>query len=615
MNGFMGKILMVDLTKKELKDEPLNEQYARDFIGAGGIACRYLADMVDENTDPLGPDNPLIFMTGLLTGTGGPSFSRWVVASRSPYTTFYGDANGAAHFGSELRFSGYDGVIIKGKSDKPVYLYIKDGKPELKDAAKFWGKNTYDTIEAVRKEYDDQRTRVACIGQAGENVSPVANIMTEDGHCAGRAGMGCVMGSKKLKAIAVRGKAKIPMAEPEKFRETARVAMEDVKTGFVTQVMHDTGTSGWVDSGITYGDTPSKYYTIGTMPEASDISGVTQAEKWQVGNTACFGCPIGCRKVLHIKEGRFATEKPTEGPEYETLIAWGPMLMIADMGAVNHFNTLVNGYGFDSISSGASAGYAFYLYEMGVITSKDTGGLELKWGDIDVTLKLIDLIAKNEGFGKVVGEGTKRMTKRYGRPVGEAMQVKGLEFPMHDPRAFCCMGLAYATSNRGADHNKSDAYLVENGMGNPDLDLVPGDRFGDDKAPMVVLSQNWRAVTDALGICHFAMMSTQNLIDMINASTGWSLDLDGLLKAGERNFQLMRAMTCKLGVTPADDQLPEIALRPIPDSGQEGNVPNMAKMLPEYYVIRDWDSKTGKPSKERMESLGMGDMVGAFGIK
>jgi len=613
MNGYMGKILVVDLTKKELKDEPLNEQYAKDFIGAGGIACRYLADLTTEKTDPLGPDNPLIFMAGLLTGTGGPSFSRWVVAARSPYTTYYGDANGAAHFGSELRFAGYDGIIVKGKSDKPVYLYIKDGKAELKDAAGLWGKNTYETIETIRKEYDDQRTRVACIGQAGENEVLFANIMTEDGHCAGRAGMGCVMGSKKLKAIAVRGKAKIPMADPEKFREFARGAMEEVKSGFVTTIMHDTGTSGWVDSGIAYGDTPTKYYTIATMPEATDISGVTQSEKYQVGNTACFGCPIGCRKVLHIKEGPFATEKPTEGPEYETLIAWGPQLMIADMGAINRFNELVNGYGFDSISSGSSTAFAFYLYEKGVITSKDTGGLELKWGDIDVTLKLIDLIAKNEGFGKIIQEGTKRMAARYNRP-GEAMQVKGLEFPMHDPRAYCCMGLAYATSNRGADHNKSDAYLVENGMGNPDLGLNPGDRWGDDKAPMVVLSQDWRSLTDALGICHFAMMSTQSIVDMINASTGWGVDQDAILKAGERIFQLMRAMTCRFGVTPKDDELPEIALRPIPDGGQEGNVPNMARMLPEYYELRDWDKNTGKPSKDRMESLGVGALAGSLGI-
>ncbi len=613
MNGYMGKILVVDLTKKELKDEPLNEQYARDFIGAGGIACRYLADLTTDKTDPMGPDNPLIFMAGLLTGTSGPSFSRWVVASRSPYTTFYGDANGAAHFGSELRFSGYDGIIVKGQSDKPVYLFIKDGKAELKDAASLWGKNTYQTIAAIRNEYDDQRIRVACIGQAGENKVLFANIMTEDGHCAGRAGMGCVMGTKKLKAIAVRGKARIPMHDPEKFREFARAAMEEVKSGFITTVMHDTGTSGWVDSGIAYGDTPSKYYTIPTMPEASDISGVTQSERWQVGNTACFGCPIGCRKVLHIKEGPHKTDKPTEGPEYETLISWGPQLMIADMGAINRFNQLFNGYGFDSISSGSSAAFAFYLYEKGVITSKDTGGLELKWGDIDVALKLIELIARNEGFGKILQEGTKRMGARYNCP-GEAMQVKGLEFPMHDPRAYCCMGLVYATSNRGADHNKSDAYLVENGMGNPDLGLNPGDRWGDDKASMVVLSQDWRSLTDALGICHFAMMSTQSIVDMINASTGWGVDQDAILKAGERIFQLMRAMTCRFGVTPKDDVLPEIALRPIPDGGQEGHVPNMEKMLPEYYAIRDWDKKSGKPSRARMEKLGIGALADSFGI-
>ncbi|MBN1376224.1 MAG: aldehyde ferredoxin oxidoreductase C-terminal domain-containing protein, partial [Dehalococcoidia bacterium] len=378
-------------------------------------------------------------------------------------------------------------------------------------------------------------------------------------------------------------------------------------------VMHDTGTAGWVDSGIMYGDTTKKYYTECAVPETTEISGVTQAEKYQVGNTACFGCPIGCRKILHIKEGRFNTEVPVEGAEYETCIAWGPQLDIIDMGAINHFNRLLNEYGFDSISSGASAAFAFYLYEKGIITAKDTGGLELIWGDIDVALKLIELIARNEGFGRILQEGTKRMAVRYNRP-GEAMQVKGLEFPMHDPRAFSCMGLVYATSNRGADHNKSDAYLVENGMGNPDLDLVPGDRFADDKAQMVVLSQDWRSLTDSLGLCHFAVMSTQLIIDMINASTGWGIDQDAMLKAGERIFQLMRAMTCKLGVNPADDKLPEIAVRSIPNSGQEGNVPAMDKMLPEYYNMRDWDTSSGKPSKARLEKLGAGELAGIFNI-
>ena len=615
MNGYIGKILVVNLTTGELKDEPLNEQFALDFIGAGGIACRYLADMVNEKTDPLGPGNPLIFMAGLMNGTGGPSLSRWVVAARSPLTTFYGDANCGGSFGSEMRFAGYDGIILKGKSEKPVYLYVNEGKAELKDASGLWGKNTYETIDVICTSHSDERTRVVCIGRAGETGVLYANIMTEDGHCAGRAGLGCVMGSKKLKAIAVRGKVKkIPMADPEKFREASRAAMEGVRESLGTQMMHDAGTCGWVDMGILYGDTPTKYYTMPSLPEATGLSGAVQAQNWQVGTTACFACPIACRKVLHIREGRFATDKPTEGPEYESVAALGPMLMISDMGAINHINTLVNGYGMDSISCGASAGFAFRLYEKGVITKKDTGGLELKWGDIDAAIRLLHLVGKNEGFGRIVAEGTKRMGARYGCP-GEAMQVKGLEIPMHDHRAWAGMGLAYATSNRGADHNKPDYFAVDNGVSIPEIGIVPGDRFASDKAQMFVTWQDLRSCGDALGMCHFVGIPYQNLIDMLYAATGRHIEMVEMLQAGERIFQLMRAMTCKLGVTPEDDKLPEFGLRPIQGGGTEGHVPDMDKMLPEYYALRGWDTVTGKPSRERMEALGIGELAGGLGIK
>ncbi|MGD0856921.1 MAG: aldehyde ferredoxin oxidoreductase family protein, partial [Dehalococcoidia bacterium] len=567
----------------------------------------------DEKTDPPGPDNVLIFMTGLLTGTGGPSLTRWIVAARSPYTTFYGDANAGGYFGTELRFSGYDGIIIKGMADKPVYLYIKDGKPELRDASGLWGKKVSETISAIREEHADERTRVACIGQAGENQVLFANIMTENGHCAGRAGMGCVMGSKNLKAIAVRGKAKIPLAEPEKFKEIARSTMEDVKGGFISEYLHALGTCGWVDSGTEFGDVPAKYFTAPPISEIAEISGTTQSETCQVDTTGCFGCPIRCRKVLHIKEGRFKCDRPEEGPEYETLAAWGPMLMINDIGAITHFNTLLNEYGMDSISSGVSTAFAFYLYEKGVINSKDTGGLELKWGDIDAALELLHETGQNRGFGKIIQEGTKRMAARYNRP-GESMQVKGLEIPMHDHRAFSCMGLVYATASRGADHNKAGCFVIDQGMGITELNIIPGDRFGDDRAFMVARMQDVSGFNDCLGLCAAAVIIPETLLALINASTGWNMDLDGLVKAGERIFQLMRAMTCKLGVTPKDDQLPEIALRPIQGGRTEGNVPNMAKMLPEYYKIRDWNEVTGKPSKERMGALDMGDLVTVFKI-
>jgi aldehyde:ferredoxin oxidoreductase len=615
MKGYHGKILIADLTRGTLTDEPLNEKYARDFIGSTSLAARYLFDMVDEKMDPLGPDNPLILMPGLLNGTSGPSVSRWGGATKSPYTGHYGDANASAWFGAELKNAGYDGIILKGKSAKPVYLYIKDGIAELKDASQLWGKDTYKTQEQIKKEYGDNRTQVACIGPASENLVLYGNIISEYGHCLGRAGLGCVMGSKKIKAIAVRGKMKLPMHDPEKFREVARQAMTEVKEGFFSMIMHETGTAGWVDGAISYGDGPTKYYTAATLPEATKISGATQVEQYQTDSTACYSCPIRCRKILQIKEGKYLYDR-VEGPEYETLIAWGAMMGLdLDMSTAVYLNEMCNAYGFDTISSGASAGYAFYLYHLGVITEKDTGGLKLTWGNIDATIELVHQIGKNQGFGAILTGGTRRMAQRYGRPIGEAVQTKGLELPMHDPRAYHSMGLVYATAARGADHNKSDGYNIDGGTGHPDLAFKITDRWADDKAEMVERSQNWRAVCDSIGICHWAIIPVSMITDMINASTGWNTDLDQLLKAGERAFQLQRSLSCKLGITAKDDVLPELAMRPIPDSGQEGHVPNMEKMLPEYYALRDWDKATGKPSKKRLESLGMPEVAASIDAK
>ena len=615
MNGYHGKILIADLSKEKLIDEPLNEKYARDFLGSTGLAARYLYDMVDEKTDPLGPDNPLILMPGLLNGTSGPSVSRWGGATKSPYTGHYGDANASAWFGAELKNAGYDGIILKGKSVKPVYIYIKDGTAELKDAGSLWGKDTYKTQEEIKKACGDNRTQIACIGPASENLVLYGNIMSEYGHCLGRAGLGCVMGSKKVKAIAVRGKMKLPMKEPNKFREVARQAMQEVKEGFFTQWMHEGGTASWVDSAIAYGDGPTNYYTAPTLPEATKISGAEQFEKFQTDSTACFGCPIRCRKILQIKEGKYLYDR-VEGPEYETLIALGAMMgLYLDMSTAAYLNEMCNAYGFDTISSGASAGYAFYLYSLGVISEKDTGGLKLTWGNVDAAIELLHLIGKNQGFGAILAGGTKRMAQKYGRPPGEAIQTKGLEIPMHDPRAYHSMALVYATAPRGADHNKSNGYQIDGGTGHPDLGFEITDRWADDKAAMVERSQNWVAVSDSIGICLWALIPVKLITAMINTSTGWNTDLEQLLKAGERIFQLQRALSCKLGISAKDDVLPELIMRPIPEGGTEGHVPNIGKMLPEYYAIRDWDSTTGKPSKKRLESLGMSEIAASIGAK
>jgi aldehyde:ferredoxin oxidoreductase len=605
MNGYQGKLLFVDLTCGTLKDEPLNEKFARDFIGGTGLAARYLYDMIDDKTDPLGDNNPLIFMTGMLNATSGPSLSRWGGATKSPYTGHYADANAGGFFGAELKSAGYDGIILQGRSEKPVYLYIKDGIAQLKDAAHLWGQDTYKTQAMIKKENEDQRTQIICIGPASENLVPYGNIMSEWGHCLGRAGLGCVMGSKKLKAVAVRGKMKFPMQNANKFREVARASMAEVKDSFLTTLMHETGTAGWVDGAISYGDAPTRYYTAPSLPEATVISGVTMSETCETGHTACFGCPIRCRKILKITEGKRLYEK-AEGPEYETVIGWGALMDLKlDMSTIVYINEQLNAYGFDSISSGASAAYAFYLYELGVITKQDTDGLELTWGNVDAACALLHKIGKNEGFGAVVAQGTKRMAQKYNRSPGEAVQVKGLEFPMHDPRAYHSMGLVYATAPRGADHNKSDAYMIDGGARHPDLDVPITDRWDNDKAAIVEKSQNFRAVTDSLGICHFAHIPFSFLIEMINASAGWDIDALRLLTTGERIFQLQRMLSCKLGISAKDDQLPELSLRPIPGGGQEGHVPDIGRMLADYYALRDWDKITGKPSKARLEKIGM----------
>lgn len=607
MNGYTGRVLVVDLTIGDVHDEPLNETYVRQFIGGAGLACRYLYDLVDAGTDPLGHDNALVFMNGLLTGSSAPSTGRWVVAARSPLTGFYGEANCGGFFGAELRFAGYDGLVVKGRAASPVYLYVAEGKTEIRDAQNLWGQDTYSAISALKKACADERTRVVCIGPAGERLVSYAAIITEEGRAAGRTGLGAVMGSKNLKAIAARGKGKWPLADAERFKSVTLQATKNLRDAFTTQIFHDFGTSSWVDSGVAFGSMPNKYYTQGTFSEAVNMSGMTMAETILTGQSGCFGCPIRCGRVVHVKEGKYALQEGN-GPEYETIAAWGAMLLIDDLAAVNYLSHLCAACGVDTISAGVSAAFAFYLYDRGVIKDKDTGGLELRWGNVDAAIALLDQIGKKEGFGAIVADGVQRMGERYGRQ-DDAAHVKGLEVPMHDPRAFAAMGLAYATSPRGACHNKSDVWAADFGMGNPDIGVAPSDRFDDDKANLVYVTQNWRASTDSLGLCHFAMVPVQDLLDIINAATGWKMDMDELMRTGERIFQLQRAMGCRLGVTAEDDRLPDIIMRPLQDGGTEGHVPNMKKMILEYYALRGWDTATGKPLPERLISLDMTDIA------
>lgn len=609
MNGYLGRILRVNLTTGDIQAEPLNEAYARQFVGGSGLACRYLYDLIDADTDPLGPDNPLVFMTGPLVGTSAPSCGRFVVCARSPLTGIWGEANSGGSWGPALRFAGYDGIIITGQSDRPVYLTIHDGEVELRDAGHLWGLDFYAAHDVLQAELGDTRARVAAIGPAGENLVKMAAVFNDNARAAGRTGMGAVMGSKRLKAIAVSGRGKVPLADPEAFRAAAKAATAIVREDFSSEMFRDLGTAGWMDAGSQlYGDVPMKYFTQGEFDGAFNLSGSSMTETILTGNSSCYGCPIRCGRVIEIQDGPYAIAE-TDGPEYETLCTFGTLLLVDDLGAVAALNRRCNELGVDTISSGVTIAFAYHLFDQGVLTEADTGGVALCWGDPAGAFHLLELLARREeGLGALLAQGVRAMGLHYDR-LTEAAHVKGLEIPMHEPRAFGSMALAYATSPRGACHVQGDPYQVDIGMEVPALGLHSSDQFSvEGKAQMVARSQDWRALYNALIMCQFCNPPVELTVDLINAATGWGISVDDLMTLGERLSQLKRLLNCRLGMTAADDQLPDIVLQPLESGPAAGRVPDMTTLLRDYYEVRGWDPATGRPTPARLAALGLNDL-------
>lgn len=604
MHGYMGKLLVIDLTSGHIEDEPLNENYANQFIGGSGLAARYLYDLLDPGLDPLNPANPLFFITGPLTGTRAPLCGRHVVCARSPLTGIWCESHAGGFVGAELRFAGYDGIIVRGRSPKPVYLWVQDGRAELRDADYLWGKDTFETQTLIKEELGDLRVRVACIGPAGENRVLLANIIHDHARAAGRGGMGAVMGSKNLKAVAVRGHGRIPVANEERLKELAREVIEVLKDDFLSDMLHATGTACAMEQLNYLGALPSRYYTQGVF-ETDTLNGGYMADTILTGTSACYGCVVGCGRKVAISEGRY-TFPEIDGPEYETICSLGPLLLIDDLAAVSWLAHLCDSYGMDTMSVGSTIGFAHYLFQEGVIGPQDTGGLTLQWGDPDTVIELLGQMAKKEGFGALLGEGSRRLGQCFG--VEElAVQVKGLEMGYHDPRAFSSMALVYSTSPIGASHNHSDMYWVEVGRLVEELGIPFTDRLEDTgKGPLVARHQNWRSVTNALVMCIFNNAPAQYHADLLNAVTGRQETLDSLLQIGERVWNLKRAFNNRLGLTRADDRLPQLLLQPLSEGGTQGHVPDLELMLTEYYEARGWDSETGKPSREKLEELGLG---------
>lgn len=590
MYGYQGKLLRVDLTAARLWDEPLDEGYARAYVGGSGLAARYLSDRVDGQTDPLGPANPLIFMTGPLVGTAMPSAGRYSVCALSPLTGIWGEANSGGFFGPELRFAGYDGIIVTGAAERPVWLTIIEGHAELRDAAALWGLDAYAAQEQARAALGAPKARVACIGPAGERLVKLAAVMNDHGRAAARTGLGAVMGAKKLKAIAVRGTARVPVADPERLKSLAREIIAGVQEDLAAMSIQMAGTAGYVDLALMYGDLPIRYYQQDEWAEAANLSGVLMVEQYQNRNTACYRCPIACGR--ETRAPRYGLER-VDGPEYESLGALGTLLQVADLEAVIYANHLCNMYGLDTISLGATIALACELAERGLLTTGDTGGVEVRYGDAAAVHCLIELTAQREGFGALLAEGSAALAAHYGVP-DLAVTVNRLEVPMHDPRAFSGLAVTYALSPRGACHMEGDMYGVDQGQGPPEeLGVCPGDRFdtGAEKGRTAARQMAWRNLYNALTLCEFQNPGVERVLGALNAATGWDLAAADLLARGKDILTLKRQINLRRGLTRADDRLPALLLQPLAGGGTEGFVPAMEPLLAGAYAELGWDEQ------------------------
>jgi len=606
MHGYHGRFLKVDLGAKKIEEMPLSEDLLKNYIGGATLAAGLIYDHVKQGMDPLAPENPLIFSTGPFTGTSIPMVSRYAVCGISPHTGYWGEATSGGVFPFRLKGSGYDGIFITGRADKPVYLYIGNSSARIQDAQHLWGKDVYETQKLIEDELEESAVSAAAIGLAGERQISYAGIINDRGRAAGRCGMGALMGSKNLKAVAAAGKLRPEPADRMKVNQLSKEATAAIRGNFTSVAFREYGTLMYMDMGMTLGDVPAKYYTKSVF-SAEKVSGQALRQKYSVENYACRGCPIGCgREVKNVRP-----DIPSiDGPEFETVSAFGPLCMNHDLESIVMANHLCNTHGLDTISAGVSIAYAMYLYEKGVIT-REKAGMELKWGDGEAVLKLLEMIIHQKGIGELLSKGTLAMARELGRDEGEAAQVKGLEIPMHDGRAFHGLAVSYATGPRGACHLKGDYYNIDLGGFVAEWNILPGDRLTSaGKAEPAAKYQSLKDLFDALTLCKFAPLTVTQICQIFTALTGWECSPEDLMAAGDRSINIKRAINNKLGLTREGDRLPKICLEPLTDGNVAGQTPDMNLMLKEYYDYRGWDWETGKPTKAKLIDLGLDKVAG-----
>ncbi|MHA2128845.1 MAG: aldehyde ferredoxin oxidoreductase family protein [Promethearchaeota archaeon] len=610
IKGFRGELLAIDLTNREILNIPLDEEIAKDFLGGAAYASRYLYKRINKDTDPLSPENVLMIMTGPLMGTFAPNTGRWVVCSKSPYTGMWGESNCGSWFGAEIKKAGYDGIIITGASTTPVYLEIKDDNVNIKDAEFVWGRGTYYTTQKLKEVFGTDRAKVACIGQAGENLVKYANIVSEE-RAAGRTGMGAILGSKKLKAIIVKGSnVKVEVANDETLKEAIEEARVNVKSAIMTKTLRLYGTSSGLDMYNITGELDVKYFTRSKWDKATNISGITMAQKILVKNRYCHSCVIGCGRRVAIKEGKYKTDE-IEGPEYETIVSYGSLFLNDNLESITYMNKMCFDYGIDTISSGGVISCLTYHFYLGNISSKEIDDLKPEWGNIKFADKLLKKIVNREGIGDILAEGSDALAKKFNIPQDEIATVNGLEVTYHDLRSNYGMAIAYGIggAHKGPSHNLCDMYFVLMGIpfeeiGAPTVTL---DTYSDNEemAQACSIIMDYRALYSSIIMCSFCNPLPSQVAALIENTTGIKFGINEIKTFGERILNMKRLFNIKMGLTATDDRLPQILLKPFLEGGAAGRSPNFQQLKKLFYEYRDWDPITGKPSEKKIKMLNL----------
>ncbi len=610
MFGYAGKILHVDLSKGKIEARETPEKLARAFIGGRGLGAALLYKELRPGIDPLSPDNVLIFATGPATGTPLPACARWEAVTKSPLTNMYLCCSAGSFMGAELKFAGYDGLVIRGKAEKPAWLNVVDSKVEIRDAGELWGETAEDAQIAIQKELKDRRAAVASIGQAGENLVKFATIQIDmhsigRGGSLGRGGAGAVMGSKRLKAISVRGHGRVEVADEGELMTFVRELAQEIKTNELAQRFSRWGTTQFVGPVNEAGMWPTRNFQRGSFEGASKLSAETFRKQLVKRDTACYACTIASGKCSVVAEGPYA-DTIVKGPEYETIWSLGANCGVDRLDAIAAAAMWCDRYGLDTISAGNVIGFTMECYERGLLEKKSTDGLDLRFGNHEVLIPLIRKIALRAGMGDLLADGVRLTAKKIGKGVERlAMHVKGMELPAYDPRGAWGMALAYSTACRGGCHLKAWTLAAE-------VFAPKYDRFSiEGKAKMVFDMQNTRAVVDSLGVCVFGTraIGVDEMVRILALTTGRNLNAKELHGAGERIYTLERLLAVRDGISRKDDTLPSRFFdEPLPEHKEHRLTrEHMDKMLDEYYSLRGWDND-GKPKGEKLRELAIIEM-------